>query len=100
MGGVGTAVLFENDRVKVWEMDLAPGEETAMHHHSMDYLLIIIEGDRILGVPPADAKPPHDKEIEGQVSPGQVFYVERGGTELARNVGQSRYYEILVELKD
>jgi mannose-6-phosphate isomerase-like protein (cupin superfamily) len=100
MGGVGTAVLFENDRVKIWEMDLAPGEETGMHHHTMDYMLIIIEGDRILAIPPEDAEPPFEKEIEAEVKPGQVFYVERGGKELARNVGKGRYYEILVELKD
>ena len=27
LGGVGTTLLFENDRVKVWEMSLEPGEE-------------------------------------------------------------------------
>ena len=26
LGGVGTKVLFENENVRVWEMDLAPGE--------------------------------------------------------------------------
>ena len=27
LGGIATRVLLENDRVKIWEMDLAPGEE-------------------------------------------------------------------------
>lgn len=96
-GNVATSVLFENDRVKVWEMDLAPGEETDMHHHSMDYLLVILEGDRIAGIPPEGS----GKEvIDGPIEPGKVFYVNRGGTEIARNTGQQRYREILIELKD
>lgn len=97
LGDVATSVLFENERVKVWEMDLAPGEETATHRHSMDYLLVVIEGDRIAGVPPEGSG---HRVVEAAVAPGQVFYVERGGTELARNTGQRRYREILIELKD
>ncbi len=96
-GNVATSVLFENDRVKVWEMDLAPGEETDMHYHSMDYLLVIYEGDRIAGIPPEGSG---QEIIDGPVEPGNVFYVPRGGTELARNTGTKRYREILIELKD
>ena len=36
MGGVGTQVLFEDDRVKIWEMVLEPGdveaEDTALEN--------------------------------------------------------------------
>ncbi len=28
LGDVAIRVLFENERVKVWEMDLAPGESS------------------------------------------------------------------------
>ena len=35
-----------------------------------------------------------------EVAPGNVIYIERGGIEIARNVGQKAYYEILIELKD
>ena len=31
--------------------------------------------------------------------PGQALYIDRGGIETARNVGQKRYREILIELK-
>lgn len=37
---VGTTVLFENDRVRVWEMVLAPGETCQPHRHHNDYLMI------------------------------------------------------------
>jgi hypothetical protein len=37
---VGTTVLFENDRVRVWEMTLDPGETCDLHRHCHDYLMI------------------------------------------------------------
>ena len=33
MSDVGTARLFENDRVIVWEMLLEPGESAGPHRH-------------------------------------------------------------------
>jgi hypothetical protein len=30
---VGTKLLFENDRVRVWEMRLKPGESSERHTH-------------------------------------------------------------------
>ena len=41
--GVGTSVLFENDRVRVWEMTLQPGETCAPHQHRNDYLMLYPE---------------------------------------------------------
>lgn len=100
LGGVGTQVLFENDRVRVWEMRLAPGEESAVHRHDLDYLLVQIDGDRIAGVPEPDTKGVYNEYIEADVMPGNAIYIERGGIETALNVGKKPYYEILVELKD
>jgi beta-alanine degradation protein BauB len=37
---VGTELLFENDRVRVWQMVLAPGESSEMHRHEHDYLFV------------------------------------------------------------
>jgi hypothetical protein len=34
------------------------------------------------------------------VSPGEHFWIEKGGIETARNIGQKRYREIAIELKD
>jgi hypothetical protein len=98
LGDVGTAVLFENERVKVWEMDLQPGQESDLHRHDRDYILVIVEGGRIAGVPPEGVDSEHYKESD--VHPGKVYYQRSGGTETARNVGDQRYYEILIELKD
>src|SRR5215469_15383402 len=40
---VGSSVLFENERIRVWEMVLAPGETCATHRHLHDHLLLYAE---------------------------------------------------------
>ena len=100
LGGIATRLLMENDRVKIWEMDLAPGEESAVHEHTMDYILVLLEGDRIAGVPEPDSAGPYNEYIEAEVEPGNYYFIERGGIETARNIGQKRYREIAIELKD
>ena len=101
LGDVATKVLFENDRVKVWELTLAPGETSDVHEHQHDYLLVQLEGDKIAGIFEADTHgeyPPGT--VEGDATPGNVFYTAKGGIETAKNTGQLHYREILVELKD
>ena len=39
---VGSKLLFENDRVRVWDLTLAPGESTGKHRHTEDYLYVVI----------------------------------------------------------
>ena len=101
-GGIASKVLFENDRVRVWEMRLAPGEESDLHEHTLDYIMIQIDGDKMA----ARFEPDSGGEwagldyIEGDIAPGNVLYAKRGGKEVAVNVGKKEFYEIVVELKD
>ena len=98
-GNVGTKLLLENDRVRVWELDLAPGSRSDVHRHDLDYLLVQIEGDRIAAVPEPDSHGKYNQYIEVEAQPGKVSYITRGGIETAVNVGTRRYREILIELK-
>ena len=41
---IGSKVLFENDRVRVWEVRLAPGERGAFHLHDRNYFWTVVEG--------------------------------------------------------
>jgi hypothetical protein len=100
LGGVGTRVVYENDRVRVWEMDLAPGDRSATHRHDLDYLLVFLAGDRIRVEPEPDTAGRYVEPMEFDVPVGQAFYVERGGVETAVNPGTEHYREILIELKD
>ncbi len=94
LGNVATRLLFENERVKVWEMLLEPGESSDLHRHELDYLLYILEGSSI------DADRPNAESQRYPVHPGQLVWIARGGTERAVNRSATRFRELLVELKD
>ena len=88
-GDIATEVIFENDRVRIWRMSLGPGEETPMHHHELDNILIQISGDRIAAVPSPDTQGPYRDYIEADVVPGMALFVERGGIEIAATSARS-----------
>src|SRR3954463_1601862 len=95
LGDVATRVLFDNDRVRVWEMVLEPGERSARHRHDLDYLLVFLEGERIGVEVDASSAGPYRDDLTFDVPVGQCVYVERGGVEVAVNVGATRYREVL-----
>jgi beta-alanine degradation protein BauB len=92
MAEVGTKLIFENDRVKVWEFTLEPGESTGAHTHGHDYFFYPIEGGTLAVTRAAGTT---EATLEG----GKVYFRAKGDTHDARNVGAGRYHEILVELK-
>ena len=111
MAGVGTEKVFENERVIVWNFELAPGEETQMHTHENDYMWYAISGAPLqvfdkeendlgtLEVPTGaifELKLVGD-EIEVLSEPGKGMRVP--ATHKARNAGPTPYREILVEFK-
>ncbi len=97
IGNVADHVLFEDDRLRIWEMKLEPGEHSDLHHHQHDYYLVVFSGDLVAGIPPNDN--PMDPFV-GKIPPqGNTVCVPKGGTEWALNVGEKTYHEILIELK-
>ena len=99
-GDVATKLLMENDRVKIWEMRLDPGERSDLHRHNHDYVLVQVSGDKIAGDFEPDTAGEFSGLVEGDVIPGQPMYITKGGIEAAVNTGSEPYYEILIELKD
>jgi beta-alanine degradation protein BauB len=100
LGPIGTEVVFENDRVRVWELRLAPGEASAVHRHELDYMLVQLDGDRIAAEPEPDTKGAFNEYLEADVVKGAFVYITRGGVETAKNIGTEYYREIIIELKD
>ncbi len=47
-GNVGTKLLLEDDRVRVWEIRLAPGERLPPHRHVLDYFWTAVTPGRFL----------------------------------------------------
>lgn len=96
LGPVAGSVVFEDERVRVWSMTLAPGEASALHRHDLDYLIVLVAGDRITAVPgPGSERAPR----EAEVTPGRTVFLRAGDTEWAVNTGRSEYREVLIELK-
>jgi hypothetical protein len=99
LGGVGSEIVYEDDDVRVWQLRLAPGEDSAIHRHELPHLLIQVAGDRIAVVPEPDSEGPYRHYFAANVVPGAVVRVAPGGVETARNVGREPYLEVIVELK-
>jgi quercetin dioxygenase-like cupin family protein len=93
LGDVANKLLFENELVRVWEMNLAPGERSDRHHHDLPYLLCVLAGSRV------DAEVEGHGRVELPVQPGSVFFVPPGATETAINASREHFREILIELK-
>jgi quercetin dioxygenase-like cupin family protein len=92
MAEVGTKMIFENEKIRVWEFTLEPGESVDSHRHDHDYFFYPIEGGtlevaRESGVTRIDLKA------------GEVYFRKSGDTHAAKNVDDHRYHEVLVELK-
>jgi hypothetical protein len=93
LANVANRILFENDRVRVWEMRLEPGESSDFHEHRLPYVLCIVEGESI------DADFEDGRTLRIPVEPGSTFYVDPGGRETAVNRSGVRFREVLIELK-
>lgn len=100
LGTIADTVLFENERVRIWEMKLPAGQDGPVHAHTLDHILIQISGDRMAVVPEPDSRGEYNTYEEADVVPGNYFFIRKGGVERARNIGKQTYHEIIVELKD
>jgi quercetin dioxygenase-like cupin family protein len=84
-------VKLENDRVRVLEAVLQPGDKEQLHSHPAN-VFYVIEGGRMRNHL-ADGK-----VTETDLSPGQVFYRDPL-THWAENIGTTTVRVVLVELK-
>ena len=98
---IGDTLIFENDRVRVWELSLEPGAESHSHRHPHDYVMICIEGDKVAGkAEPGQDAPygPAGDFVDIPTGPGHTLFVDGGVVETAVNTGEQLYRNILVEL--
>jgi beta-alanine degradation protein BauB len=90
---VGSRVVFENDRVRVWEIELGPGEELPMHLHELDYVFVVVSGG------PTTITWEDGRQETNEHQPGEVLWRQAPHAHALRNDGQTRYLNRLVELK-
>jgi hypothetical protein len=62
MAEVGTRLIFENERVRVWEFTLQPGESIGTHHHDHDFFFYPADAECRRGLFPQRRRHPCGKE--------------------------------------
>ncbi len=96
---VGTKLLLENDRVRVWELSVAPGETLAQHLHTLDYVYIVAHGGILRFVDPQNAQQTHDTTfVDGHAAFVSVLEEGRVDGHLT-NVGDRPHLNYIIELK-
>jgi hypothetical protein len=95
---VGTRVLFENERVRIWDLALAPGESLAKHIHRNDYFFIVVSGGLIRFADPDNPADYNDVQFEDD----QVEFLDIGAGKVDNrltNIGPKPHRNFVVELK-
>lgn len=95
---VGSMLLSENERTRVWMIRLAPGERTGFHRHVLDYFWTCISGGRA-------RQHIHDgTTLECGYEPGETRHESYGKSEFKvhdlQNLGDGEMVFMTVEFKD
>ena len=93
LGQVGTRVLLDNDRVRIWELDLGPGESSDWHHHVLDYITV--------GLTNSEMRREMEDGTGDSTNPtvGEVRYAAAHQPHVVTNVGTNPHRNILIEVK-
>jgi hypothetical protein len=83
--------MFENDRVRILDARMAPGDETVMHQHP-ERVAVALAPARFAFTTGGGAV------IEEQLEAGQAMFVD-GGEHSTKNTGDTELRAVLVELR-
>jgi hypothetical protein len=93
---VGTRLLLENARVKVWEIVLEPGQRAPFHWHTHAYFYVCAEPGRVR------TRFPNGYYVEGDEEAGGAAFMEHSedepGIHDLENVGTTTIRYTTVEL--
>ena len=93
LGEIATHVLFENERVKVWNLIVDPGQSSDWHFHGHDYVTIVVEGAGLV------VEYEDGTKDESPSGPGTWRYHGEHKVHRVINNTDKRYTNVLVELK-
>ena len=98
LGDIATEVLFENEKVKIWNLVVEPGRTSAWHLHGRDYVTVTTEGGRVS----LELEDPETGEVTSRSSESPVGgWQFHGDHQVHRVVNNSdtRHQNLLIELK-
>lgn len=90
---VGSLLLHEDEAVRVWLLELAPGDATQLHAHDYDYVFVVTQ-----------AAPALCEYVDGSTERqadevGDMSYRYADTPHRLVNLGDSRYQNVVIELK-
>ena len=92
LGEIATRVIYENDRVRIWNLIVEPGESSDWHLHGNDYITICIEGEGLWLEEGDGARSWQTQE------PGKLQWHHEHTVHRVVNSSNTRYKNVLVEL--
>src|SRR6185312_6508799 len=86
--------VLENDFVRVFDVVVAPHAATLMHRHDRDYMFVVL-GDSDISNERMNEKP-----VRLTLKDGDVRYSKGGFAHIARNMADTPFHNITIELKN
>ena len=85
-------LVLENDKVRIYDVTVAVGDQTLLHQHDIDYVFVTL-GDsdvenRVLGRPPVELK----------LEDGEARFAKGGFAHVAVNKAQTPFHNITIEI--
>lgn len=93
LGDIASVVLFENEKVKIWNLIVEPGKASAWHLHPRDYVTIVVEGEGLTVEYEDGASENNPSQV------GRWRYHGEHKVHRVINNTKKRYKNVLVELK-
>lgn len=99
---VGTKLLFENEKIRVWDLALQPGESLPTHVHKLPFCFIVARGGHL-----EHANPDRSEVREVNYDDNLVVFrdvkTQDGGEvvhQTLTNIGEAAYQNFVIEFKD
>ena len=93
LGDIATTVLFENEKVKIWNLVVDPGEASGWHLHPRDYVTVVVEGGGLT------VEYDDGTSGVGSTAVGTWTYHSEHRVHRVVNHTDTRYKNVLIELK-
>jgi len=93
LGAIGDAVIFENEFIRVWSLELPPKGIQPWHQHHLPYLIVpLTAGENLMRF--ADGRVRETHEVAGN-----VIWREPGIPHELENRHDAPYRNVLIEFK-
>lgn len=91
---IGTELVYEDDAMRIWRIELAPGAEAPWHTHRLHYTTVVVESGVL-------ERENDDGSVDRlEVQAGDLMRWQEGSfRHMVRNVGATTFRNVIVELK-